>query len=544
MKKKSFYLILAIFVMSSLFRLAHSYWFPMTQDESYYSLWSRFMDFGYFDHPPMVAWLGGLGNMFEASPLAARWGGYIISLCMFPIYISLCSLYNIQTKKTVLICLLLFQFNLAHILNFMQTPDLPLAFFWLLAIHEASVALKVDPRRWVTAGLVTGLGLTSKYTMLLIGLVFLWALIRNHPKLRNPWPYIGGFCCLIAFLPHLAWNLNHDWVTFRFQLGRGFQGNYEVSGMPKPDLPLAKKASTHSAEYEKGQIFAEPEKEKKPKRKKTKLEKFLERSFGFLGGQLVFWGFFIFPLIKALWKKYKSKADKDEELQKIDSSLLKASAVVPLIVFGVLSLFQKVEANWAAVYIISVPLLVGHLPLSLKTILVSAFLNAGLVSLLVWHANQPLGLSKKPSRDRVLKETHGYPALAQHLSNLDGPIFSDTYQNIAQLSFHEPHLKISQWPGIARISEFSRSEKLRHYSLEDIKNHGSFKLLTNNLIPPVIPGFRIDSYTHLRDCLHETIQVFDSKDNFNAMKCEKPIHKWYLAHYISDSSDSSWETSM
>ena len=30
---------------------------PLTADEAYYWLWSQHLAWGYFDHPPMIAWL-------------------------------------------------------------------------------------------------------------------------------------------------------------------------------------------------------------------------------------------------------------------------------------------------------------------------------------------------------------------------------------------------------------------------------------------------------------------------------------------------------
>ncbi|MBC7531378.1 MAG: hypothetical protein H7318_07355, partial [Oligoflexus sp.] len=44
------------------------------QDEAYYFYWARFLDWGYFDHPPLVAWISSLTQVWPASVLAARAG--------------------------------------------------------------------------------------------------------------------------------------------------------------------------------------------------------------------------------------------------------------------------------------------------------------------------------------------------------------------------------------------------------------------------------------------------------------------------------------
>ena len=44
------------------------------------------------------------------------------------------------------------------------------------------------------------------------------------PRLRrwllSPWLYAGGAVAALVFLPVLAWNAAHDWISFRFQFGR------------------------------------------------------------------------------------------------------------------------------------------------------------------------------------------------------------------------------------------------------------------------------------------------------------------------------------
>src|SRR5579864_9519647 len=36
--------------------------------EAYYFSWSRFLDWSYYDHPPLVAWMVGLTTAFGAVP--------------------------------------------------------------------------------------------------------------------------------------------------------------------------------------------------------------------------------------------------------------------------------------------------------------------------------------------------------------------------------------------------------------------------------------------------------------------------------------------
>jgi 4-amino-4-deoxy-L-arabinose transferase-like glycosyltransferase len=54
---------------------------PLSADEAYYWLWSLHPAAGYFDHPPMIAWLIRAGTtLFGATPLGVRFAGIVLSL--------------------------------------------------------------------------------------------------------------------------------------------------------------------------------------------------------------------------------------------------------------------------------------------------------------------------------------------------------------------------------------------------------------------------------------------------------------------------------
>ena len=57
-RRRRLVLIALIFGVTVVLRFVVAAIVPIVQDETYYLEWSRTLDFGYFDHPPMVAWLG------------------------------------------------------------------------------------------------------------------------------------------------------------------------------------------------------------------------------------------------------------------------------------------------------------------------------------------------------------------------------------------------------------------------------------------------------------------------------------------------------
>ena len=54
---------------------------PLSADEAYYWLWSKHLALGYYDHPPMIAWLIRAGtSLFGDTPLGVRFAGVVLSL--------------------------------------------------------------------------------------------------------------------------------------------------------------------------------------------------------------------------------------------------------------------------------------------------------------------------------------------------------------------------------------------------------------------------------------------------------------------------------
>src|SRR6202048_3239243 len=64
-------------------RLAAAAWTPLTFDEAYYWMWSKHLAGGYYDHPPMVAFLIRLGTMIAGdTELGVRLVSILLALPM------------------------------------------------------------------------------------------------------------------------------------------------------------------------------------------------------------------------------------------------------------------------------------------------------------------------------------------------------------------------------------------------------------------------------------------------------------------------------
>ena len=527
---------------------------PIVQDEAYYFAWASYLDWGYFDHPPLVALISWPATIAEGSALIARLGTLSIGLLCLLAALRLFRTVGLSTFNALSVATILAFGNLMGLAyGVITTPDTGLILAWVLALNEAALALKGNERRWLTAGLATGIGLWAKYIMLLIGTVFLWALIArertqsvNGRGLRGPWPYLGGVVALLVIAPHLYWNAKNDWITLRFQMRHGLASQY-LSVDASQTLPRPSPAQPGSREWDLGKIWSGlREDEQKTGRAPGPYDdtiKSINRYFGYYGSQIGAWGALLVAMGIGL-RKHRQRSISDQESFKQEifkqegtaliaetKPLLIAATAVPLLVFGLLSLVTKVEANWSAMYLFAAAALLTPLLLDkYKAVFIGFLINVGLVLCLIVHANTGV-LPIRADRDRLLAETHGYAQLAEKLSTLTEPVFADSYQITAMNHFYNSHSHVAQWPGITRDSEFVRRAAMNRWTLEDLRSAGGFWLITTAM-PMAIPGFLANKMTQLRDCKESGLQVISSTEPLeSAKRCAKPVHEWYLIRY-------------
>src|SRR5437660_10255878 len=77
-----------------------------------------------------------------------------------------------------------------------------------------------DPREWLLLGLVFGIGLETKYTVIGLGIGILVALLATHERrwLATRWPWLGFSIAILLLLPNLAWQVGHHWDSVAYTL--------------------------------------------------------------------------------------------------------------------------------------------------------------------------------------------------------------------------------------------------------------------------------------------------------------------------------------
>jgi 4-amino-4-deoxy-L-arabinose transferase-like glycosyltransferase len=192
-------------------------WF---RDELYYVACGEHLDWGYVDHPPLIAlitrfarevfgdslWavrllpaLAGAAVVLLAARLARELGGGALAQAVAALCAALAPIY----------------LSIFHILS-MNAFEILL---WTLgALVLARIVHTGDGRLWLLFGLVAGIGLETKHSMLVFGFAAFVALALT-PERRHfarPWIWLGGLLAFLLFLPNLIWQQLHGWPTLEF----------------------------------------------------------------------------------------------------------------------------------------------------------------------------------------------------------------------------------------------------------------------------------------------------------------------------------------
>jgi len=213
-----------VVVVASALRLIYGAQVELMPEETYYWNYSRHLDIGYLDHPPMVGWLIWLGTAaFGDTEFGVRLGamacGAISSLFAYRLT------RNLFGEPSALVAVVLLQtLPFFFLAGMIMTPDAPLTAAWIATVYFLERALIAGrANAWWGVGLSLGLGMLSKYTIGLLGLsAFLFMLFDSRARqwLRRWQPYGAAAFALAVFSPVILWNAQHDWASFAFQTSR------------------------------------------------------------------------------------------------------------------------------------------------------------------------------------------------------------------------------------------------------------------------------------------------------------------------------------
>jgi 4-amino-4-deoxy-L-arabinose transferase-like glycosyltransferase len=206
---------------------------PLAFDEAYYWQWSKNLAWGYYDHPPIIAFMVRAGTeLFGDTSLGVRFVAFLLSI-VATVAVWRAGAILLESEHAGALTALAFSvMPMIGVETLVATPDAPqIAAAAVLLYVLAKIVQTENGAWWIAAGAVSGFALLSKYTGFFLGLGMLFWLLAVPSQRRwlvSPWPYIGGVLAFLMFAPVVLWNANHDWLSFRLQFGRVGTGGFTL----------------------------------------------------------------------------------------------------------------------------------------------------------------------------------------------------------------------------------------------------------------------------------------------------------------------------
>lgn len=230
-----------------LFRGFVAVWLYPGFDESYYYVYSQNLNWSYFDHPVLVAFVTGFGTWLtgDVSQFTIRLGTLILHTgSLLLLYLTSAKLFSHQAAKLTLAIASISPIFLVAF-GILTLPDNPLMFFWSASLYCASCeffgqnqtlsnsdAVYRPSYRLAILSILVGLACLGKYHGFILGLGLVsFCLIspRHRCVFLSPWAWLGLALFIGTTAPFWVWNMQHDWVSLRFQSERGVpKRNYNV----------------------------------------------------------------------------------------------------------------------------------------------------------------------------------------------------------------------------------------------------------------------------------------------------------------------------
>lgn len=394
----------SLFAVLAICRMWTAWSLNLAEDEAYYWVWSRNLAWSYFDHPPMVAWMiRASTSIFGESEGAIRLPGVMLSLASVPVM--MWGLRPVSEAAARLAGLIVLCSPGPALSGTIITPDAPVWFFGCAAmacaaracaarVSAATAGPASSPRGlWLLFGACLGLAMLSKYTAGLLG-PCVAAGLASHPEgrthLKTVWFWLAAMIAAAMMAPVLAWNAQHNWVSFRFQFQHAFAGRGVVWWRSAGD---------------------------------------------FVGGVVLGWTPPLFVATAASVDRALRQWRATDAISRVWVSCL----ILPLALFVYSATQRRVEVNWPLLLCIPASALTA-----MQMVRGPAWVRAcgvggvGVALGATLLLQLPPAINRAAERVRILAQLHGYRELAAEVDRLaaGGAVFANRYQDASLLTYY------------------------------------------------------------------------------------------------------------
>ncbi len=212
--------LLALLTLLLHFAINLSGGYGFFRDEFYYLACSDHLDWGYVDHPPfsiLLLWLNRI--LLGDSLFALRFLPALASAVL--VYLTGMIVREMGGGKSaqLISCLAVIIAPVYLVVSDFYSMNVFEPLFWM---STAYVLIKIintgNQKLWLLFGILAGLGLQNKHSMLFFGFALVVGLMLTvqRKQLASKWFWIGGMIAGVLFLPNVLWQMTHDWATLEF----------------------------------------------------------------------------------------------------------------------------------------------------------------------------------------------------------------------------------------------------------------------------------------------------------------------------------------
>jgi hypothetical protein len=213
-------ILLALALARLLLHVALNGRYGFHRDELAVFVDARSLAWGYVAYPPLTPALGHASQLLFGTSL----GGFrlfaALAQCAAMVFAGLLARELGGRRLAQLLAALAVTATPFSLLTASQMQYTAFDSLWwiLLAWMVARLINRDDPRWWLGIGLVIGLGMMTRYTMLFcvasLAVGVAATPLRRH--LASPWLLGGVVLSLLVFLPNGLWQLDHDFIALDF----------------------------------------------------------------------------------------------------------------------------------------------------------------------------------------------------------------------------------------------------------------------------------------------------------------------------------------
>jgi len=213
--KNSKYLFPVTLLIVFLINVIQGSFTELLPDEAYYWVYSRHINWGFFDHPPLVALWITISNFLFVDELGVRFfSAFSFALLTYLVWITID--HPKKKEYTWLFLLIFFSTAMLNVYGFITTPDTPLLLFFGLFLYAYKEYLKKQNiLSYILLSVSIAGMMYSKYQAILI---VLFIILSNFKLLRDYKLWLASLGALLLYLPHLDWQWANDFPSFRYHL--------------------------------------------------------------------------------------------------------------------------------------------------------------------------------------------------------------------------------------------------------------------------------------------------------------------------------------